>query len=44
VVRKIPIFGTLLLIGGLGFSTLEIVKNNVTNFEQKLNQFGKLAL
>ena len=33
--ERIPIFGILLLIGGLGLSSLNLFKNNVANSNRK---------
>lgn len=44
VVQRVPIFGTLIIIGGLGYKTLSIVNNKVDNFSSKVGKFGKLML
>lgn len=36
LIKKVPILGTLLLIGGLGFSTLKLASNKVANTKSKI--------
>ncbi|KAL4449739.1 hypothetical protein ABPG74_008112 [Tetrahymena malaccensis] len=44
IVQKLPIVGTLLMIGGLGFSTYQLYQNKVANSKSKMGQIGKMAL
>jgi hypothetical protein len=44
VVQRVPLFGTLIIIGGLGYKTLSIVNNKVDNLNSKVGKFGKLML
>ncbi|EGR27536.1 hypothetical protein IMG5_194440 [Ichthyophthirius multifiliis] len=44
IVQQVPIIGTLLLVGGLGYSTLTLFKRKSANNNTKLNMLGKMVI
>lgn len=44
LISSIPIFGTLLLVGGMGYTTLTLYSNKTANLKSKMSKVGYMAL